>query len=889
MDRLKRQFRSSKEIRFLIAILVAFVFFAPCANAQGAAPTTGAQVKRVTVKKTVRLPTAVPTAIVNTDGVPAAGHLNDEPTQNAAPALSDGAPAAGNLHDDSSPITQASQTDDIPGAGHLVDDAAKGDLNQEPANAVPSGSLQLDVLINGYKIDLVAAFVQLPNGDFTSARSELRDLGLKVASEGPDDQQINLNSIKGLTFKFDQDNQTIDLQIVDDGRIAKKIAITAEKEFVPAQSDFGAVLNYTGYAAADYQLGAGQSHFNGASVTLDGRAFSKFGVVQQTGIIGTTTFSNFTATRLDTSWTYANQERAEVYTVGDFISGGLNWTRPVRFGGAQAQRNFGIRPDLITKPMPSLEGSAAVPSTVDVYINGTKTYSQDITPGPFSIDHLPIITSQGTARVVLTDTTGRQTESETQIFTSAALLAPHVFDYSVDLGVARRSFGIESFDYDNQLMAVASARYGINQHITAEAHAEARSDMLEGGAGATFVAGGFGTFSVAAAASYFQGDLGYYGYGSWDFEYKNFLVRASSARSFNNFVDLAAITEVPIKGIYHNGVPQALDQITLSYGFPDNNLGTGLSLIHINSHDGLDSLLLGGNITKSFRDDMSAYANAYINLDDTNDFGAFVGFSMPFGKNINSSSGASYIKNNWQATTEVAKPLDTNYGSYGWRVSGTAQDGYRRLAAEGSYRHEKVIATGRVVSENDRASGNATVEGSVVLSKAGVFAGNPIADSFAIVDAGVEGIDVSYENRFVGKTGKNGKMLISELRAFQPNKISIDPQNLPLNASVSETEKYVAPRNKSGVLVDFGVKKDSVGLIVILKDSKGEFLKAGTKITVAGKTEPFLMGYDGEVYLSDIDDHVSLTAEGANSTCSTTFDFKPDKDAQTSIGPLQCL
>ena len=171
-----------------------------------------------------------------------------------------------------------------------------------------------------------------------------------------------------------------------------------------------------------------------------------------------------------------------------------------------------------------------------------------------------------------------------------------------------------------------------------------------------------------------------------------------------------------------------------------------------------------------------------------------------------------------------------------------------------------------MASNDGRVSGNGSVDGSIVATKSGVFLGNPISDSFAVVDAGVEGIDVSYENRFVGKTGKNGKLLISQLHAYQPNKISIDPENLPLNTSVSETEKHVAPRSKSGVLVDFGVKKDGNGLIAILQDSKGVFLAPGTKINVSGKDEPFVMGYDGEVFLTDIGEHVTLTAEGVNST-----------------------
>ena len=473
MHHSKRQFRFNKGLRFLIAILIASVFLAPWALAQGLVPPAGAKVKKVTAIRAVTAPTV--------DDIPQAGHLNDEP---AAAAVDNG--------------------DDIPGAGHLIDESAA-------ANAAPkTPGLQLDVLINGYKIDLVAGFFLQPDGSMASKRSELRELGLKVSADGADDEQINLATIPGLQFKYDPAEQTIDLQISDAGREPKSINIIPKKDLLVAESDMGLALNYSGYGAMNLDLGGASTKFSGAAVNFDARAFSKFGVIQQTGILATTTFSDLNAIRLDSNWSYSNQDRAETYTIGDVISGGLAWTRPVRMGGGQVQRNFGVRPDLITTPMPSLSGSAAVPSTLDVYINNAKTFSQSISPGPFSIDRLPVITSQGTARVVITDSTGRQTQSETLLYSSASLLAPNLFDYSLDIGFARRSFGTENFDYDSQLMAIASARYGVSNSFTAEAHAEARADMIEGGLGGVFVAGPMGTFNAAVAASMFQGQVGFY-------------------------------------------------------------------------------------------------------------------------------------------------------------------------------------------------------------------------------------------------------------------------------------------------------------------------------------------------------------------------------------------
>ena len=136
-------------------------------------------------------------------------------------------------------------------------------------------------------------------------------------------------------------------------------------------------------------------------------------------------------------------------------------------------------------------------------------------------------------------------------------------------------------------------------------------------------------------------------------------------------------------------------------------MGTGLSLIHQIAHDGTESLLVGTNITKSFKNDLSIYANAYVDLENKADYGAFVGFSIPFGKNINTSSGGSFVKNSWTATTEASKPLDTNFGSYGWRVSATDQQGNGKLSAEGAYRSAHALVSGRVASNDGRVSGTA--------------------------------------------------------------------------------------------------------------------------------------------------------------------------------------
>ena len=361
--------------------------------------------------------------------------------------------------------------------------------------------LQLEVKINGYPLNLIAAFIQLPDGKIASTRSELGELGVAVPGEGAPDEQVALDSIAGISYVYDEASQTIELEVPNESRVAKDIDGDGPVEMLDASSSTGVVLNYSAYAAGSYNIDDALLGVNGGSLTLDARAFSDFGVLQQTGILGTTTFAEMTALRLITVWSYSDQKRMLTYRLGDIVSGGLNWTRPIRIGGGQIRRNFSLRPDLITRPLPLVEGTAAVPSTLDVYIDGVKAYSSQVQEGPFKVDNIPVFTSAGTARVVLTDSTGRETETEGEFFSSPELLKKDLYDFSVEGGVARLDYGTESFGYADAPLVIGSLRYGISDVLNAEAHAEASQELVMGGGGLLYNAGNFGLFTASGAAS----------------------------------------------------------------------------------------------------------------------------------------------------------------------------------------------------------------------------------------------------------------------------------------------------------------------------------------------------------------------------------------------------
>ena len=113
----------------------------------------------------------------------------------------------------------------------------------------------------------------------------------------------------------------------------------------------GLYANYSLYGSAAGEIGGVQ--YNGASVLVDAHGFSKYGTLAQSQILGMTPESDHHLIRPDTTYSFSSIEHMASLNAGDIITGGMAWTAPIRMGGVQLKRDFGTRPDLVTKPLPS--------------------------------------------------------------------------------------------------------------------------------------------------------------------------------------------------------------------------------------------------------------------------------------------------------------------------------------------------------------------------------------------------------------------------------------------------------------------------------------------------------------------------------------------------------
>jgi outer membrane usher protein len=126
---------------------------------------------------------------------------------------------------------------------------------------------------------------------------------------------------------------------------------------------------------------------------------------------------------------------------------------------------------------------------------------------------------------------------------------------------------------------------------------------------------------------------------------------------------------------------------------------------------------------------------------------------------------------------------------------------------------------------------------------------------------------VLYRNHFVGNTGKNGKLLVPGLVAYEKNRVSIDPTKLPLDHIVDDTTAIVSPARGSGVTVKFGQGTVGGTALVSFRDGNGDYLPLASSGTAGANGPEFMLGYDGQALLEGLgpDNIVTITLPDGSS------------------------
>lgn len=539
--------------------------------------------------------------------------------------------------------------------------------------------------------------------------------------------------------------------------------------------------------------------------------------------------------RLDSSFSWQDYRSLHSLQLGDFITPTSTGGRSYRLAGIQWRRNFSLKPDLITYPLPELQHSLAVPSGTDLFIQGIKTFSADLPPGPFVIASQPMMNGAGVATFVSTDLFGRSQQVEQAFYVADSLLAEGLTDYALSLGWPRLSYGQARSPYAASPALVAAYRYGQQADRTLGFSLEHFENLKGVSLEMQQQLGLAGVLSAGISRSMAETSG-----GQWQLNYSylapGWQINASHLHRERGFYDLASYYGAQLLArrqsqlglSFHTRVGSAavylLEQqyagqpkdryLNLSYSLAGDSHWSGF--ITLNYHTERQAYNLALSVSYQF--DQQLRGSVYTSQGDTD----FQNLSLH-------QSRAEVHGWSWAAQQSLANPANTSqfYANYRNHLS----DSYL------SFSHQ---------AGNNRWSGGS--RGSLVATAGEWFITEPVSQAFAVVDTqGHEGIDIYNSHRFVATTNARGKALVPHLLANLPNQISIDPLQLPLHSQVRSFQQQVTPAGITGINIQFEIQQKHM-LLLKIQLSSGDYAPVGSQLFVQPDNNAITsVGWDGEV------------------------------------------
>ncbi len=746
--------------------------------------------------------------------------------------------------------------------------------------------LLVDLKVNGQKLPDVVQVEQAGDGTLLLAKSGWIAARLvlptspRTLSDGT--EAFALESVAGLRWRIDRSVLALEIQAPPSAFAASTLAFNPAAPLPPTPPAPGVMLNYD-LSIARTPREAGMT--SGAFV--EAIAFSSFGSLVASGVF-TSGASQSRFQRLDTYWRLDMPQRLESLIVGDAIGSGGAWSSPVRFGGVRWGRDFGMRPGFITMPQVALSGQAALPSTLDILVNNVRRPSQSVPPGPFDLPNIPVVTGAGEVSLVLRDMLGRETLVQQSYYASPRLLAPGLFDFSVEAGRLRTGYGRDSRYGD--AFAAGTVRAGLSASLTAEARLELQAQRRAAG---LEVAGLLGTWAVARGALAVSSD------SLQGFAERGQMIRTGIERTTPRGSGSLQY-EYATRGFAPLGEP-AIARVTsqrtrerwlAALGGPlGGRLSGGVNLLRQTRWDG-DKLTSVG-----LSADMSAGGQTHIGVAINKRLGTDRGWTAAINITMPLESGAftsTRVQRNddGRLVGEVSASMNPPPGpGLGWRVDASTEPGRR---ARGGLHYKTSFA-------EFTADASADAQGEVAL-RAGArgtlgwlggvpFAARPVGErGVALVEVeGLEGVPVRRSNQIVATTDSRGLAFIPGLLPWQVNKLEIDSADLPMDVEIEETVRLVVPYARSGTVVQFPVRR-SRQVMVVLRQVGGQPVPEGAIVRLEGGAQ-FIVGRRGEAWLTDLpqQDHHSLSVNWPTGACRLMLELPAAQDAMPAkLGPLIC-
>lgn len=587
--------------------------------------------------------------------------------------------------------------------------------------------------------------------------------------------------------------------------------------------------------------------------------------------------------RLQTAWTHDDPSRMRSLRFGDAVTGSSTWARSLRFGGFQIASNFGTRPGEVTFPQPTISGTAALPSTLDIYVNGQMRSRLEVPDGAFEINDIPVVTGAGQVQVVARDLLGREQIIATDFYASERLLRPGLNEYSISVGRLRRNFAYRSSDYGEALLS-GMLRRGISERLTLSGQFDASEGLqvVGGSLARTFGVAGLTSFALAHSEGQIEGlaagpDSG----GLW------LIGHQYQGRRFR--ADLRVQGTTP--GFAQPGLDLAQAwprrQLTLATGINLHRQGSlGMAWVRERAHAGggreISSLSYSRSLPQGL---LLAVVVSRVEIE-----AAHTEASLALSRSLGprASTAISYSRHAEGRRARIDHRYDLPAGpGFGYRTS--IETGVQAGAeAELLINRDFAWYSAEYRGHDGEGALRLQSRGSIARYGGAWFTARSIDDGFAVIDTGgLDDVRVYLENRPIGATRDDGRLLVPGLRPYEINRLRIETGDIPIWIQIDEPELAVTPYYRAGTLASFGVRRSSSVLLRVLGPD-GLPLPEGARARTGQGEFDQPVGLNGRLYLEAVapGDRVEVMSRGRR--CEFTLpEFAVDA-ALASLGDIDC-
>jgi outer membrane usher protein len=180
------------------------------------------------------------------------------------------------------------------------------------------------------------------------------------------------------------------------------------------------------------------------------------------------------------------------------------------------------------------------------------------------------------------------------------------------------------------------------------------------------------------------------------------------------------------------------------------------------------------------------------------------------------------------------------------------------------------------------------MSGSIVKFDENYFISQRVNDSYALVNTnGIKNVRVYLENQAYTKTNDQGIAFIPRLRSFSRNHVSIEQSDLPFDVEIASLIMQPVPAWRTGILINFPIKKIKPVTLKLIKEN-GELVSAGSSLKLNGVELESLVGFDGLVYLNNLQETNQLEAYFNTGQCKTELTVNKADENIPYLGEFIC-